>query len=77
LTEGIEAEQKGKKQKDFLVPSPKKKQPGPDGPNALGWCGRLRGPILPLSLIDSDKLEQQSFHVRHSLEIFAPSSGYS
>jgi len=37
LQEGIEAEQKGTKHKDFLVPSPEKTQPGPDGPNASGY----------------------------------------
>jgi len=50
------AEQKGEKQKDFLVPSPKKTQPGPDGSNAPGWYGRLRGPISPLSVFNSVQL---------------------
>jgi len=36
----------------------KKNWPRPDaiGPNDSGWYGRLRGPILPLSQINSDQL---------------------
>jgi len=34
--------------KEFWEPNPR---PGPDGPNASGWYGRLCGPISPLSVI--------------------------
>jgi len=37
----------------FLVPNPR---PGPDGPRASGWYGRLRELISPLSLLNSDQL---------------------
>jgi len=33
-------------------------RPGPDGPNASGWYRRLREPISPLSLVNSDQLWQ-------------------
>jgi len=45
--------EKGKKQKLFLVLSPR---PGPDGPNASGWYRRLCEPISPLSLLNCDQL---------------------
>jgi len=51
----------GKKEKNkksfpfFLVPNPR---PGPDGPRASGWYGRLREPISPLSLLNSHQLWQ-------------------
>jgi len=63
---GWRLSEKGKKQNDFLVPSPKKTHPGPDGQNASGWYGRLRHerPISPLSvMINSDQPWQQSFDV--------------
>jgi len=44
---------KGKKQKLFLVLSPR---PGPDGPNASGWYRRLREPISPFSMFNSVQL---------------------
>jgi len=37
-----------KKEIFFFGTQPKKKHPGPDGPNASGWYGRLREPISPL-----------------------------
>jgi len=40
----------------FWYPAQKRTQPGPDGSNASGWYGRLRGPILLLSVINSDQL---------------------
>ena len=43
------------KPKDFLIPNPKKTRAGPDGPNASGWYGRLRGMVSPLSVINSDQ----------------------
>jgi len=46
---------KGKKQKSFLVLSPR---PGPDGPNVSVWYRRLREPILSLSLLYCDQLWQ-------------------
>ena len=55
--EGIESEPKRRKTKIFFgTPPQKKNHPGPDGPKALGWCGRLRGPISSLSVINSDQL---------------------
>ena len=50
---GWSLRKKGKKQKLFLVLSPR---PGPDGPNASGWYTRLREPISPLSLLNCDQL---------------------
>jgi len=44
---------KTKIKKIFWYQAQEKTEPGPDGPNALGWYGRLRGPISPLSLINS------------------------
>jgi len=72
----MEAKQKRKRTKKLLL-SPKENQPGPDGLYASGWYGRLREPISPLSLINSDQLQQQSFHEWHFLEKIAPSSRYS
>jgi len=48
-------QKKRKKQKLFLVLSPR---PGQDGPNASGWYRRLREPISPLSLLNCDQLWQ-------------------
>jgi len=45
LQEGMEAEQKWKKKQGFLVPSPKKVQSGPGGPNASGWEARDDGAL--------------------------------
>jgi len=67
---------KKKNKKIYWWPTQKKPQPGSDGPNASRWYGRLCGPILPLSLPNSDQLWQQSFHVWHYLEKIAPSSWY-
>jgi len=50
---GWSLRKKGKKQKLFLVLSPR---PGPDGPNASGWYRRIREPISPLSLLNCDQL---------------------
>ena len=47
---------KEKNKKIFGYLAQQKTQPGPDGPKASGWYGRLRGPISPLSLIHSDQL---------------------
>jgi len=44
---------KGKKQKLFLVLSPR---PGQAGQNTSGWYRRLREPISPLSLLNCDQL---------------------
>ena len=52
------AEGKRKKNKSFLVLSPR---PGPDGPNASGWYRRLHEPISPLSLLNCDQLWQLFF----------------
>jgi hypothetical protein len=52
--EGFGAEEeKGRKQKLFLVLSPR---PGPDGPNASDWYRRLREPISPFLLFNSVQL---------------------
>jgi hypothetical protein len=40
---GDGSETKGNQRKEFAVP-----RPGPDGPYALNWYGRLRGPNSPL-----------------------------
>ena len=52
---GWSLRKKGKKQKLFLVLSPR---PGPDGPNVSGWYRWLRQPISPLSLLNCDQLWQ-------------------
>ena len=52
---GWSLREKGKKQKLFLVLSPR---PGPHGPNASGWYKRLREPISPLLLLNCDQLWQ-------------------
>jgi len=54
-TRGWELRKKGKKQKLFLVLSPR---PRPDGPNASGWYRRLREPISSLSLLNCGQLWQ-------------------
>jgi len=66
-TEGMEAEQKRGKTKRVLVPNPR---PGLDGPNAPGWYWQLRGPLSLVSVMNSDWLWQQSFHVRHFLHVW-------
>ena len=48
-------------------------RPGPNGPNASGWYGRLRGPILTLSVTNCDQLWKQCFHTCHFLDKIAPS----
>jgi len=53
LGRGWELRKKGKKQKLFLVLSPR---PGLDGPNASGWYRRLREPISPFSMFNSVQL---------------------
>jgi len=53
---------------------PKKIQPMPDGSNASGWYGWLRGLISLLSVFNSVQLSQQSFHVWHFLTRIDPSS---
>ena len=50
---GWSLRKKGKKQKKFLVLSPR---PGPDGPNASGWYRRLHEPISPFSMFNSVQL---------------------
>jgi len=51
----MEAEQKRGKTKRLFGTQPKKKtRPGPDDPNTSGWYGRLRGPILLLSVSNYD-----------------------
>jgi len=72
---GFRLSQKRKKQEDFLVPSPTKKQPGPEFSNASGWYGRLRGPIPSLLVFNSVQLSQQSFHAWHFLTKIDSSSG--
>ena len=54
LLRGDRSELNGKKQQDY--PTQNETRPGPDGPNASGWYGRLRGPISPFSLFNSDQL---------------------
>jgi len=51
--------------KPLWYPAHEKTQPKLDASNASGWYGRLRGPISPLSVINSDQLSQQSFEVLH------------
>jgi len=74
--EGMEAEQKRDKNKQiFWYPAQKKQHPGPDGSNASGSYGRLRGPISSLSVFNSVQPSQQSCHVWHSFTKIDPSSG--
>jgi len=65
-------EQKREKIKRFFGTDPKKTQPGQDGSNVSGRYGRLCGPILPVLVINSDQLWQQSFHVWHFLTKIDP-----
>ena len=64
--------QKNTRIKKFLVPNPR---PGLDGPNASGWYGRIRGPILTLSVIICDQFWQESFHVWYFHDKVSPSPG--
>ena len=41
--------QKDKQKVNFVLKL--QPRPGPNGPNASGWCGRTRGPISPLLVI--------------------------
>jgi len=45
---------KKEKIKSFWWTTHTKKRPGPDSPNAMGWYGRLRRPISPLSVLSSE-----------------------
>ena len=63
----MEAEQKRGETKRWYQ-AQNKTRPGSYGPNTSGWYGRLRGPISPLLVINSDQPWQQSFDVWHFLD---------
>ena len=65
LGEGMEAKQKATQKKEFAVP-----RPGPNGPYALSWYGRLRGLNSPLMVFKCVQLWQHFFCVCRCLDSF-------
>ena len=51
----------------------KKTRPGPDGPDASRWYGRLRLQKLTLSVFTDVKSPGQSLHYKHFIDELAPS----
>jgi len=61
VIEGMVPEEKREKQKYFCFLFGTNPRPGPDGPRASDWYGRLHEPISPLLLLNSDQLWQLFF----------------